>query len=38
LFIDGISGYNEPFDPNDLGFLVVKIEAGKIVDVKEIIV
>jgi len=38
LFIDGISGYNEPFDPNDLGFLVVKIEGGKIVDVKEIIV
>jgi predicted phosphodiesterase len=38
LFIDGISGYNEPFDPNDLGFLNVIIEAGKIVDVKEIIV
>ena len=38
LFIDGISGYNEPYDPNDLGFLVVKIEDGKILNVNEVIV
>ena len=38
LYVDGISGYNEPYDPNDLGFLNVIIEGGKIVDVKEIIV
>ena len=38
LFIDGISGYNEPYDPNDLGFLNVIIQGGKIVDIQEIIV